>query len=91
MGSNTYAVTLDSTKTFEIRVDAEVPIDSSVGGLSEAKARVKVAAHINAAIQSLEQHGVHIEVIETSGYGSRDSISEFKATDFDAANLEGGA
>lgn len=28
---------------------------------------------------------------DDNDYGSRDSMSEFKATDFDAANLEGGA
>ena len=76
MSTGTYMVTQDCVHDFTLEIEAEVQAES------ERQAQVNVAALINQALESLEQHGIHLQ-IRTRALGSSSSAGELKAHHLD--------
>lgn len=76
MSIDTYMVTQDCVHDFTLEIEAEVQAES------ERQAQVNVAALINQALESLEQHGIHLQIC-TRAPGSSSDAGELKAYHLD--------
>ena len=74
----TYMVTQDCVHDFALEIEAEVQAES------ERQAQAHVAALINKAIESLEQHGIHLQIRLRAPGSSSSLVSNLATCHLDA-------